>query len=214
MTLKIDRFTENPADCSGAVAKIENFIRSSSMALSEATMQQALLGNVAVQIPAHWNNGCPQDLVTRRIPEKATDVMVRANLTSTGTVQFEPCGMKGKRVDLDLDVLLQGSDDGVKGFVSELTKYLFGVFDEHGYEGSEQFPPYYRTVQGLVEPNSCTNFELSGNFGESCLENPNDVNCTLNPEQNQVVSSLLYSADPIVFPQVSRGFWKSTFTQA
>ncbi len=88
----------------------------------------------------------------------------------------------------------------MKAFVSEWLKYSFGLFEEHGHADSEVYPEYYWKLD-TVAPNSCSNVNISGNFNESCITEPDS--CSVTPGQNdEVLTSLLYSSNNTLFPQV------------
>ena len=81
-----------------------------------------------------------------------------------------------------------------------LTKHLFGVFDESGAYGDSRFPAFYREAGDLV-PTSCTNSPVAGNFTRCDVDK--DCLDEIEAGQEDIVSSLLYSANKTSFPQVN-----------
>ena len=86
----------------------------------------------------------------------------------------------------------------VKEIVAEYIKYEFGVFDEHGYSDSLIYPDFIKRKSNIM-PNSCTNQPIRGNFSQRCID---EDACVIENGQSQITSSLLYSQNEQLFPQV------------
>ena len=41
-------------------------------------------------------------------------------------------------------------EEAAKAFVAEFIKYRFGAFEEHGHEGSDVYPPFYRKLEEVA----------------------------------------------------------------
>ena len=91
----------------------------------------------------------------------------------------------------------------------ELTRHLFGVFSEKGEEGSTRFPPTY-LEEGKAKPTACSNLPIQGNFTFPCSSLQQD--CLPSPNQTEVTSSLLYSTNRTIFPQISQFCDSTTHT--
>ena len=90
----------------------------------------------------------------------------------------------------------------------ELTRHLFGVFGESGEENSTRFPPTY-LEEGLAKPTACSNVPIQGNFTFSCSL---QQDCSPSPNQTEVTSSLLFSTNRTIFPQMSKFCDSTTHT--
>jgi calcium-activated chloride channel regulator 3/4 len=100
------------------------------------------------------------------------------------TVQTGGCGDPGEYIQVSAQLLQQGNMEDIFGppgqvFVHEWAKYRYGVFEEHGYPGDEQYPMFFIkktwTVNGeenVLSPNFC----LIGQV-DYTLENINGGNC-------------------------------------
>ena len=96
-------------------------------------------------------------------------------------------------------------------------KYKFGIFDEHGLqeENEEMYPKFYRRRNNTtatsasmeIWPNSCANAKIRGNFTEACLQLRNQHYCSFERDQEQIVSSILFSKDKYRFPKVLTHHW-------
>merc|ERR1711970_722454 len=80
-------------------------------------------------------------------------------------------------------------------------QYLYGVFPETGSHHSVQFPLFYQ-AQGEVTLTSCTNNPVGGNFSSECLQTQ-DCSDSINTNQTNISSSLLFSLDKTLFPNIT-----------
>ena len=54
---------------------------------------------------------------------------------------------QGKYMELNLETAASAFDEeSAKAFVAEFIKYRFGVFEEHGHDGSDVYPLFYRKL--------------------------------------------------------------------
>ena len=74
--------------------------------------------------------------------------------------------MSNNAIKLKLNILFENKG---KVFVREWAKFRFGVFEEYGYPGDEQYPLFYwdeKFVDGGISydltPNFCTDVPLKG----------------------------------------------------
>ena len=128
----------------------------------------------------------------------------------TRILQYAGCGEQG--------VLLHYSmqDSTAEQFMVSIMQYLYGVFPETGYHHSPRFPLFYQT-QGEVALTSCTNIPVRGNFSTECLQTqvhikdishttrsstPQDCSDSINTNQTNITSSLLFSLDKTLYPNV------------
>jgi uncharacterized protein YegL len=115
------------------------------------------------------------------------------------TVQARGCGEPGEYIQVSAHMLqLENFTDtfGPPGqtFVHEWAKYRYGVFEEHGYPGDEQFPMFYikktQSTYGEVNalsPNFCINTDVKYTMG-----NVNGGNCLFDektglPDSNCII---------------------------
>lgn len=116
----------------------------------------------------------------------------------TRAIQHQHCGQKGHLVTLENDF----SDANNLAFSVAWIKYKYGVFAEHSQpENSNMYPEFYRRSAAEIWPNSCANAKIKGIFTETCAQHGN---CSFESQQNQVVSSLLYTQDKSLFPKVNK----------
>ncbi len=59
-------------------------------------------------------------------------------------------------------------------------------------------PKFYRNGVDIL-PTACTDNPVQGDFNDTCL----DQECYLNPNQEDISSSLMFSQDEELFPDVS-----------
>ena len=92
------------------------------------------------------------------------------------TLQSGGCGERGQYIHLTPDFTSNLHDSTTddfgpveKVFVHEWSKLRYGVFEEFGYPGDEQYPLFYYeqsfTDNGVVndlKPNFCTDFTIKG----------------------------------------------------
>ena len=92
------------------------------------------------------------------------------------TLQPGGCGDRGKFIHLTPEFVIHLNDISTetfgpleKVFVHEWSKLRYGVFEEFGYPGDEQYPLFYYeqsyTDDGIVQelkPNFCTDKSLQG----------------------------------------------------
>lgn len=77
--------------------------------------------------------------------------------------------------------------------VHEWAHLRYGTFDEHGYLGDEQSPPFYMDAENMIRPTGCAD-DLRGWLrdmaGEPCIMDINGMpneNCQFYPEVEEVV---------------------------
>ena len=113
------------------------------------------------------------------------------------------CGDPGRKLELELADLQQDGtwDDAyVERVMLELTQHLYGVFPEKGELLSPMFPPTY-LEEGKAKLTACSNVPVQGNFTFPCSQ---EQDCEPSPNQTEVTSSLLFSTNRSIFPQMSR----------
>ena len=60
--------------------------------------------------------------------------------------------LQGKYMELDLATAASTFDEEAsKAFVAEFIKYRFGAFEEHGHDGSDVYPPFYRKLEEVSQ---------------------------------------------------------------
>ena len=58
---------------------------------------------------------------------------------------------QGKYMELNLETAASAFDEeSAKTFVAEFIKYRFGVFEEHGHDGSDIYPLFYRKLDEVL----------------------------------------------------------------
>ena len=60
--------------------------------------------------------------------------------------------LQGKYMELDLATAASTFDEEAsKAFVAEFIKYRFGAFEEHGHDGSDVYPLFYRKLEEVSQ---------------------------------------------------------------
>ena len=92
-------------------------------------------------------------------------------MDNPNTLQPGGCGERGKFIHLTPEFVINLNDTSTdtfgpleKVFVHEWSKLMYGVFEEFGYPGDEQYPLfYYKNSYGdKLKPNFCTDEPIQG----------------------------------------------------
>lgn len=187
----------------------QNFLLGASHKIYLATDKRAQFSSVHLQVPSSWTS-CNSSLPLKRLPRRSADVFVEVG-NDLEAIQPEGCASRGLRIDLGMDLVNGDSESAKLAFAAEWLKLRYGVFDEHGYDGSATFPLFYSSL-GTVLPTGCTNTPVKGPFGDECLTSPGS--CALPPGQPvNLTSSLLYEPDLSVFPGMATACNSQTHNQ-
>lgn len=218
------------------VDAIKVFVSQGSERLFVATQKYAFIKSVNILLPQSWGV-FPEAIYSSEYFYE--DGVIRVNtenplyLDTPYTVQPGGCGDPGDFTHLTHEYLLNlnySSTDffGPPGkvFVHEWSKLRYGVFEEYGYPGDDQFPMFYYEetfVDGGVEtnlaPNFCTDYPLNGRrediYGGSCHFDPStnlpDEYCIFVPSGDNSAVSSSYMAAP--FLDSVDGFCQDTETK-
>lgn len=150
-----------------------------SQRLFYATKGYAYINSVSILLPTTWSSSLSEEVSSAYFYE---DGAIRINtpnplyLDTPYTVQLGGCGDRGEYIHLTPDFLTYLNDSSAETFgpidnifVHEWAKLRYGVFEEYGYPGDDQFPLFYYeesyTEAGVVQnlmPNFCTDVNLQG----------------------------------------------------
>ena len=195
LTISLASWTTS-LNCSTAQASISSLLNATYHQFWEASNQKFNLpSDLQIILPSDLCSG-----VAEIWPATQPDVTFSS---STKRSQYLGCGEQGKRLELEL---AEPQEDGsygaayVEEIMLELTQHLFGVFPEHGEEDSTMFPLTY-LEEDKAMPTSCSNVPVQGNFIFPCSS---EQDCLPSPNQTEVTSSLLYSTNRTMFPQMNK----------
>ena len=205
LTFSIDPST--PLNCSTVQDSISSLLNATYHQFWEATSQRFNLPpDPRIILP---KGSCPELELFNIWPATQTNIIL-SSLTRRS--QYLGCGEPGRRLELELADLQQdgllGDAVYVEGVMLELTQHIFGVFGEKGEENSTRFPPTY-LEEGKPKPTACSNVPIQGNFTFPC---PLEQDCLPSPNQTEVTSSLLYSTNRTMFPEISQFCDSTTHT--
>eukprot|EP00095_Tigriopus_kingsejongensis_P007258 maker-scaffold286_size222086-snap-gene-1.22 protein:Tk07258 transcript:maker-scaffold286_size222086-snap-gene-1.22-mRNA-1 annotation:"hypothetical protein DAPPUDRAFT_255495" len=182
-----------PADNADAIITgIKSWILEGSRMLASATHKYAYISNVKILVPTTWNY--EEATTTTEYSFEDGNIVVDTENpvygTAPHTLQHGLCGQRGEKILVSPDFFvdlettsteLYGSPERL--FVHEWAKFRYGVFEEHGYPGDEQYPMFYLKTElssgGIVNevvPNFCVDSDLTGQWmasfeGYNCLFN-------------------------------------------
>ena len=155
------------------------FISRGSSELFVATEGYAYIKSVTIVLPSTWKNHYGGQISSAFVYEDG-DLRVNSPnplyLDTPYTLQPRGCGEHGEYIHLTPDFLTHLNSTSAqtfgplqKVFVHEFAKLRYGVFEEFGYPGDDQYPLFYYepifTDNGIVnelKPNFCTDQELKG----------------------------------------------------
>ncbi|KAH7965678.1 hypothetical protein HPB49_009735 [Dermacentor silvarum] len=187
-------------------------MRDSSGFLHRATHGSLHIKQVIIEIPSTWPRR-PYATVRQGSGFEGSDVRVYAssdpNVESRPyTIQPRACGEPGDYIHLSSKFLEELNDHTTKEygnpsyvFIHEWAHLRYGVFDEHGFLGSEKYPALYCDSEGKVRANVCSDkiaFTARTPSGEDCSVCKNNAvpqNCTVEfhqPAGDLVESSIMF----------------------
>ncbi|GAB6030614.1 chloride channel [Chamberlinius hualienensis] len=198
------------------VDQLKTLINNASIELYAATGNRANFYNVTILIPSTWtewytSNGRSSDDINRIAALDQTrflksDIRLDSPNAAYGDLPYveQPgtCGEMGNFIHITKKFLF-GPDNTPYGTRARLLArawitYYFGVYDEHGYDYNDMYPPMYFASNGQPKYTSCSNeevnyntFECSGNSKVAGLR----ASCTAkvdpaNPNKD-ITSSLM-----------------------
>jgi hypothetical protein len=196
-----DSFPES--NCEETQTNITSFLQDTYSLFYNITGSNLPL-NVTIILPYGL---CPEDSLPSRHSGDARIVLANSE---TMLLQYGGCGVQGLRLEYGMQVATE------EDFVLHLMQHLYGVFPETGYQGVARFPVAYQT-EGKVALTSCTNVPIKGNFSLDCLQSQvcfllyalskpishlQDCSSYIEENQTNITSSLLFSSDRTLFPEV------------
>ncbi|XP_049518787.1 calcium-activated chloride channel regulator 2-like [Dermacentor silvarum] len=194
------------------IENIKTLMRDSSGFLHRATHGSLHIKQVIIEIPSTWPRR-PYATVRQGSGFEGSDVRVYAssdpNVESRPyTIQPRACGEPGDYIHLSSKFLEELNDHTTKEygnpsyvFIHEWAHLRYGVFDEHGFLGSEKYPALYCDSEGKVRANVCSDkiaFTARTPSGEDCSVCKNNAvpqNCTVEfhqPAGDLVESSIMF----------------------
>ena len=144
-----------------------------------ATEGYAYINSVTIVLPKTWKQHYGGSISSEYFYE---DGNIRVNtynplyMDAPYTLQPKGCGERGEYIHVTPNFLyrLNTTTPAVFGpvekvFVHEWAKFRYGVFEEYGFPGDEQYPLFYYEQNfvdgGIVnelKPNFCTDVDLKG----------------------------------------------------
>ena len=130
---------------------IKNLMTEASRELFIASRKRAYYKTIKILLPQTWSN-TPTDQQLQGEFFEAAEVRVDQRNpvydTAPYTVRGSECGQPGSYIHITPEFLVDSSAYGNWGkvVVHEWAKLRWGVFEEHGYPGDEQFPMFFYKV--------------------------------------------------------------------
>ncbi|XP_077496563.1 calcium-activated chloride channel regulator 3A-1-like [Amblyomma americanum] len=148
------------------IKDIKSLFQSSAEFLHQATNGLVYFKHVIIDVPHTWPSGGRFRHVSSRGYEKS-DVRVGPPVPPYGdrpfTKQVRACGDPGEFIHITPDFLGEVRATSPRRyknpaytFVHEWAHFRYGVFDEYGCPGDDQFPLTYCSINGQVKLNSCS----------------------------------------------------------
>ena len=145
-----------------------------SSELFYATEGLAYIDSVNILLPSTWTNKYDASVSSQYFYEDG-DIRINTpnplHVDNPYTVQPGGCGERSKYIHLTPEFIFHLNNTSTdtfgpleKVFVHEWSKLRYGVFEEYGYPGDQQYPLFYMDNQNVdeLQPNFCTDHTLQG----------------------------------------------------
>ncbi len=177
--------------------------RESSKVLYNALDQEAFFKSVTIVVPSTWRDGKCQTII--RPPKGGTpyrdpDIEVTPSHPIYGegphTQQSGGCGQPGDLISLPFHFVTQWNNtwetygNPAKLFVSQWSKFRYGIFDDHGYVGDAMYPHYFFS-KGRPMPTGTSDRLLSGMWinmmtGQTGCDPSLEADCLFYPHERDL----------------------------